>query len=125
MVFRFDVLLTGGTSDFATMMITKTGTSNNTLTFLAFHQSTAQRFGRTGVIFMATEARFALKEPVAVFAKFPFNVGTVLGMAQLAQIATGMAGDFVVAFLALMAILFTGKEGRHTGDDIVMVVVVV
>jgi hypothetical protein len=35
--FWFDVLLTGGTSDFATMMITKTGTSNNTFAFLAFH----------------------------------------------------------------------------------------
>ena len=34
MVFRFDVFLTGGTSDFATMIITKTGTSYNTLTFL-------------------------------------------------------------------------------------------
>ena len=36
-VFRLDVFLTGGTSDFATMMITKTGTSNNTLAFLAFN----------------------------------------------------------------------------------------
>jgi hypothetical protein len=107
------------------MMITKTGTSNNTLTFLAFHQSTAQRFGRTGVIFMATEARFALKEPVAVFAKFTFNEGTVLGMAQLAQIATGMVSNFIESLLTFMTILFTGKEGRHTGDDIVMVVVVV
>jgi hypothetical protein len=124
-VFRFDVFLTGITSDFATMMITKTGTSNNTLTFLAFHQSTAQGFGRTGVIFMTVEARFALKEAIAVFAKFPFNDRTVLGMARLAQIATRMAGDFVVAFLALMTILFTGEEGRHTGDDIVMVVMVV
>jgi hypothetical protein len=111
-VFWFDVLLTGGTSDFATMMITKTGTSNNTLAFLAFHQSTTQRFGRTGVIFMAVEAFIALKEPVAVFAKFPLNERTVLGMTQFAQIA-------------IMAILFTGEEGRHTGDDIVMVVVVV
>ena len=125
MVFRFDVLLTGGASDFATMMITKTGTSNNTLTFLAFHQSTAQRFGRTGVIFMTVEARFALKEPVAVFAKFPFNDRTVLGMAQLAEIASRVTGDFVESLLTFMTILFTGKEGRHTGDDIVMVVVVV
>jgi hypothetical protein len=125
MVFRLNVFLTCGTSDFATMMITKTGTSNNALTFLAFHQSTTQGFGRTGVIFMAVEAFIALKEPVAVFAKFPLNERTVLGMAQLAQIATRMAGDFIVAFLALMAILFTGKEGRHAGDDIVMVVVVV
>jgi hypothetical protein len=124
-VFRFNVFLTCGTSEFATMMITKTGTGNNTLTFLAFHQSTTQGFGRTGVIFMAVEAFIALKEAIAVFAKFPFNDRTVLGITQLAQIATRMAGDFIVAFLALMAILFTGKEGRHTGDDVVMIVVVV
>ena len=74
---------------------------------------------------MAVEARSALKEPVAVFAKFPLNEGTVLGITQLAQIATRVTGDFVVAFLAFMAILFTGKEGRHTGHDIVMVVLVV
>jgi hypothetical protein len=124
-VFRLNVFLTGGTSDFATMMITKTGTSNNTFAFLAFHQSTTQGFGRTGVIFMAVEAFITFKEPVTVFAKFPFNDGTVLGITQLAQIATRMAGDFVVAFLAFMAILFTGKEGRHTGDDVVMVVMMV
>jgi hypothetical protein len=74
---------------------------------------------------MAVEAFITFKEPVTVLAKFPFNDGTVLGMTQLAQIATGMAGDFVVAFLAFMAILFTGKEGRHTGDDVVMVVMMV
>ena len=125
MVFRLDVLLTGGTSDFATMMITKTGTSNNTFAFLAFHQSTTQGFGRTGIIFMAVEAFIALKEAVTVLAKFPFNEGTVLGITQLAQIATRMVSNFVVAFLALMTILFTGEEGRHTGDDVVMVVVMV
>jgi hypothetical protein len=37
MVFRLDVILTGGTSDFATMMITKTGTSNNTFAFFALN----------------------------------------------------------------------------------------
>jgi hypothetical protein len=125
MVFWFDVFLTGGTSDFATMMITKTGTSNNTFAFLAFHQSTTQGFGRTSVIFMATEARFALKEPVAVFTKFPFNEGTILGITQLAQIATRMVSNFIESFLTFMAILFTGEEGRHTGDDIVMVVMMV
>ena len=36
-----------------------------------------------------------------------------------------MAGDFVVAILALMAVLLTGKEGRHAGDDVVMVVMMV
>jgi hypothetical protein len=106
-------------------MITKTGTSNNTLAFLAFHQSTTQGFGRTGVIFMAVETFVTFKEAVTVFAKFPFNEGTVLGMTELAQIVTRMAGDFVEAFLALMTVLLTGEEGRHAGDDIVMVVVVV
>ena len=77
-VFRLNVFLTGGTSDFVTMMVTKTGTSNNTYAFLAFHQSTTQGFGRTGIIFMAVEAFIALKEAVTVLAKFPFNDGTVL-----------------------------------------------
>ena len=125
MVFRLDVLLTGGTSHFATMMITKTGTSNNTFAFLAFHQSTTQGFGRTGVIFMAVEAFVTFKETVTVFAKFPFNDRTVLGITQFAQVATGMVSNLVVALFASMAILFTGEEGRHTGDDVVMVVVVV
>jgi hypothetical protein len=89
-VFRLDVLLTGGTSDFATMMITKTGTSNNTLTFLAFHQSTAQGFCRTCIIFMAVETFVTFKEAVAVVAKFPFNEGTVLGMTKLARFGPGL-----------------------------------
>jgi FAD/FMN-containing dehydrogenase len=124
-VFRLNVFLTGGTSDFATMMVMKTGTSNNTFAFLAFHQSTTQGFGRTGIIFMAVAAFVTFKEAVTVFAKFPFNDRTVLGMTQLAQIATRMAGNFVVALLTFMAILFTGKEGRHTSDDVVMVVMMV
>jgi hypothetical protein len=107
------------------MMVEKTGTSNNTFAFLAFHQSTTQGFGRTGIIFMAVEAFVTFKDAVTVFAKFPFNDGTVLVMTQLAQIATRMAGDFVVALLTFMAILFTGKEGQHTGDDVVMVVMMV
>jgi hypothetical protein len=37
----------------------------------------------------------------------------------------GSAGDFVVAFLALMAVLLTGREGRHAGDDVVVVVMMV
>jgi hypothetical protein len=74
---------------------------------------------------MATEARFAFKEAVTVFAKFPFNEGTVLGIAQLAQIATRMVSNLVESFLALMAVLFTGEECRHTGDDVVVVVVMV
>jgi hypothetical protein len=74
---------------------------------------------------MSVEAFVTFKEAVTVFAKFPFNEGTVLGMTELAQIVTRMAGDFVESLLTFMTILFTGEEGRHTGDDIVMVVVVV
>jgi hypothetical protein len=74
---------------------------------------------------MAVEARFALKEPAAVFAKFPFNEGRILGMTQLAQIATRMVSNFIESLLAFMTIHFTGEEGRHTGDDVVMVVVMV
>jgi hypothetical protein len=74
---------------------------------------------------MAVEAFVTFKETVTVFAKFPFNDGTVLGMTQLAQIATRMVSNLVESFFASMAILFTGKEGRHTGDDIVMVVMMV
>jgi hypothetical protein len=74
---------------------------------------------------MAVEAFIALKESVAVFAKFPFNEEQVLCITQLAQIATRMAGDFIESFLALMTVLFTGEEGRHTGDDVVMVVMMV
>ena len=46
-------------------------------------------------------------------------------MAQLAEVSTRMTGDLVVTYLALVAILLTSKEGRHTRDDIVVVVVVV
>jgi hypothetical protein len=65
------------------MMIAKTGTSNNALIFLVFHQSTAQGFDRASVIFVAVEARFALKEPVAVFAKFPLHVVMIVMMVQV------------------------------------------
>ena len=74
---------------------------------------------------MAVEAFVTFKETVTVFAKFPFNEGTVLGMTQLAQIATRMVSNLVESLLTFMAILFTGEEGRHTGDDIVMVVMMV
>ena len=36
-----------------------------------------------------------------------------------------MARDFVVAFLAFMAVLLMGQEGWHSRDDIVVVVVMV
>ena len=36
-----------------------------------------------------------------------------------------MISDLVVTFLALVAILLTSKEYWHTGDDVVVVVVVV
>jgi hypothetical protein len=74
---------------------------------------------------MAVEAFIALKEPVAVFSKFPFNEGTILGITQLAQIATRMVSNLVESLLVFMAILFTGEEGRHTVDDVLMVVVMV
>jgi hypothetical protein len=61
---------------------------------------------------MAVEAFVTFKETVTVFAKFPFNDGTVLGITQLAQIATRMVSNLVEAFLAFMAILFAGEEGR-------------
>ena len=85
-VVRFDILLARKTSYLSTMMIVNTDSSNDTLTFLAFDQETAQTFSGTGIIFMSGESFFSLEEPVAVFAKLPLDEGTVLCSAWLAKI---------------------------------------
>ena len=46
-------------------------------------------------------------------------------MAQLAEVSTRMARDFVVPFLVFMAILLAGEKGWHTRDDVVVIVVMV
>jgi hypothetical protein len=74
---------------------------------------------------MASETFVTFKEAIAVFAKFPLNEGTVLGITQLAQIATGMVSNFIESFHTFTGILSTGEEGRHTGDHVVMVVMMV
>ena len=74
---------------------------------------------------MAVEAFFTLEKSVAVFTKFPLDEGTVLCMAELAQVPAWMVGDFIKSFLALVAVLFTSEEGWHTGNNIVVIVVVI
>ena len=80
-------------------MIVNADPSDDSLTFATFHEGTAERFGRTGVIFMAIEAFVTLEESVAVFAKLPLNEGTVLCMTQFTQVPERMTGDFVESFL--------------------------
>ena len=74
---------------------------------------------------MSDKAFVAFKETVAFLTISPLDDGAILRMAQLAEVSTRMTGDLVVTYLALVAILLTSKEGRHTRDDIVVVVVVV
>ena len=74
---------------------------------------------------MAIEAFVTLEESVAVFAKLPLNEGTVLCMAELAQVPARMTGDFVESLLAFVAVLSTSEEGWHTGNNIVVIVVVI
>ena len=74
---------------------------------------------------MAIEAFVTLEESVAVFTKFPLHEGTVLCVAQLAQVGAWMIGDFIKSFLAFVAVLFTSEEGWHTGNNIVVIVVMV
>ena len=60
-VVRFDILLARRTSYLSTMMIVNTDSSNDTLTFLAFDQETAQTFSGTGIIFMSGESFVTLE----------------------------------------------------------------
>ena len=74
---------------------------------------------------MAIEAFVTLEQSLAVFAKLPLNEGTVLCMAELAQVPAWMVGDFIKSLLAFVAVLFTSKEGWHTSNNIVVIVVVI
>ena len=65
---------------------------------------------------MSVEAFVTFEKSVAVFSKLPFKEGTVLCMAELAQLPTRMASDFIKSFLAFMALLFTSKEGEYASD---------
>ena len=74
---------------------------------------------------MAIETFVTLEESVAVFTKLPLNEGTVLCVAQLAQVPAWMVGDFIKSLLALVAVLFTSEKRWHTGNNIVVIVVVI
>ena len=74
---------------------------------------------------MTIVARIAFEEPVAVRARFPFNNWTILRVAQLARIATRVVCDVVVALFAFVTIFLTSKEGRHAGNDVIVVVMVI
>ena len=74
---------------------------------------------------MAIEAFVTLEESVAVFAKLPLNEGTVLCMTQFTQVPARKTGDFVESLLVFVAALFTSEEGWHTGNNIVVIVVVI
>ena len=74
---------------------------------------------------MAIETFVTLEESVAVFTKLPLNKGTVVCIAELAQVPTWMVGDFVESFLACMAVLLTSEKGWHTGNNIVVIVMVI
>ena len=74
---------------------------------------------------MSIETFFTIEKSVAVFTKFPLDEGTVLCITELEQAPAPMTGDFIKSFLALVAVLFTSEEGWHTGNNIVMIVVVI
>lgn len=69
-------------------MISKTGTSDNTLKFFCLEK------------YVITSS----------FAKFPLDEGTVLGITQFAEISTGMISDFVEDLFVLVAVLFQGRK---------------
>jgi hypothetical protein len=80
-------------------------------------------FSNCGIV--AGEEFVALKKTVAVLTVLPLDDWAVLNMAQFAEIATRGGSNFVVTLLARMTVLFPGKEGRHTRDDIMMAVMVI
>ena len=124
MVLRLYVFLAHSATNKATVMIIDT-LGDHTLTPLAFGRGGTEGFLLTAGIFMSGEALITFKETIAVLAKGAIDNGTVLRMAQLTQISARMVGDLVVAFLALMAILFPGKEGWHTCDHVIVIVVMI
>ena len=125
MVLGLYIFLAHGATNKATMMIVNTCSGDHTLTPLAFGQGGTEGFLLTAGVFMSGEALVAFKETIAVLAKDPIDNRTVLRIAQFAEVSTWMVCDLVVAFLALMTILLAGKEGWHTLDDIIVIVVVV
>ena len=74
---------------------------------------------------MSIETFFTLEKSVAVFTKLPLDEGTVLCIAEVARTPAWMTGDFIKSFLALVAVLFTSEEGWHTGNNIVVIIVVI
>ena len=124
-VFWFDVLLADCASNKTTMMIVEADSGYHTLTSLTLGQGSAEGFLLTCGVLVSDKALVTFKETVAVLTISPLDDGAILRIAQLAEVSTGMVGDLVVTFLALVAILLTSEEGGDTGDDVVVVVVVV
>ena len=124
-VFWFDVLLADCASNKTTMMIVETGSGYHALTSLTLGQGSAEGFLLTCGVLVSDKALVAFKETVAILTISPLDNGSILRIAQLAEVSTGMVGDLVVTFLALVAISLTSEEGGDIGDDNVVVVVVV
>ena len=124
-VFWFDVLLADCASNKTTMMIVEADSGYHALTSLTLGQGSAEGFLLTCGVLVSDKALVAFKETVAILTISPLDNGSILRIAQLAEVSTGMVGDLVVTFLALVAISLTSEEGGDIGDDNVVVVVVV
>ena len=125
MVRGLYIFLAHDTTHQTTVMIVQACSCRNALTYLAYGEGGTEGFLLTGRVFMSGETFVAFIEAVAVLAIDPIDNRAVLGMAQLAEVSTRMARDFVVAFLVFMAILLAGEKGWHTRDDVVVIVVMV
>ena len=83
------------------------------ITVFTFYDGCTNRSFLAHSRFMQVETLLAFKEPIAVFTQHPAGNGTVLCITQLTGITAEMVFDFIVTFLASVAIFFTGEECRH------------
>ena len=86
------------------MMIVQTCSGDRTLTSLAFGQGGTEGFLLTSRILMLGKTLVAFEEAVAVLVISPVDDGTVLSIAQFAEIATRMVNNLVKAPFTFMAI---------------------
>ena len=59
---------------------------------------------------MPVEILLAFKEPIAISTKHPAGNGTIWGVTQLTRITAEIIFDFIVAFLASVAIFLASEE---------------
>ena len=77
------------------------------MTLLTLDQRTAQRLGRSLIVFMSVETVDAFEESVTVMTIFPIDHRTALHIAQLTEVTTRMIGDLVVPLFGLMTELLS------------------